>query len=160
MKLINFSGLLLIAVLIITMTGCEKIVRGPQGPQGPLGEQGPPGPEGNRGPIGDPGTVDSVQVYYSSEWAHVQDLKDSAGIRYGILPAPMITKDVMNSGVVLVYYRYKDQYIYKMPFKGTYTSKNTINYRLQPGKVIIESTYDMEHVSDYEYFRYSIIKVK
>jgi len=158
MKLTLFSGALIIA-LLIGVVSCEKIVRGPQGAEGTIGEQGPQGPAGDTGPIGDPGTIDSVNVFYS-DWVDPDNWIDSAGSRYATIPSPEITQEVIDKGLVIVYYKYQKGstlYIYKMPFKGTYTSPHSIRAIIRVGEILIESSYDIKTADDLESFRYSIV---
>ncbi|AXE19111.1 hypothetical protein DR864_15810 [Runella rosea] len=94
-------------------------VTGPVGPNGPIGPQGPTGPQGQAGPQGPTGTAN---VIYST-WIARPYPGNGAGERPWITqsfptattpnfpswlltnPEPKVTKDIVDKGMVMIYYR-------------------------------------------------------
>ena len=70
--------------------------QGPAGPEGPTGPQGPAGPQGPQGPAGEDGA--NIQSYLL-----VNQSVTLTGFTKFTIPA--ITQDIVDSGVVLVYFR-------------------------------------------------------
>ncbi len=95
----------LVAVAML-FNACSK--EGPAGPAGAKGDQGAPGPGGPAGPAGPAGTAN---VIYSA-WLKVtfQEDRNQAGDTlygyYADVPAPKLTKDILNMGEVKVYFNY------------------------------------------------------
>lgn len=111
MKKIEFkykisANLLTVFALMILVISCE----GPEGPAGPAGQAGAQGPAGSQGPAGtqgatgNPGEMGTDNVFFSSwinnSWTGMPDnyVRDT-------IPAPQVTDEILNTGVVVVYYR-------------------------------------------------------
>ncbi|MEN0054327.1 MAG: hypothetical protein AAGC65_11690 [Mucilaginibacter sp.] len=70
--------------------------QGPAGPEGPTGPQGPAGPQGPQGPAGEDGA--NIQSYLLVN----QTVTLTGFTKFNI---PAITQDIVDSGVILVYFR-------------------------------------------------------
>lgn len=87
---IRFASLVLMAVIA---SACVRVQDGPQGPQGP------PGQDGNANVI-------SINYQATSEnWYDVGNPGEDDYFLALDLDVPEITSDIVNSGLVLVYYR-------------------------------------------------------
>ncbi|WP_186755732.1 collagen-like protein [Echinicola salinicaeni] len=129
----------IICLLVVTLSLNSCIYKeGEVGPKGIQGEQGPQGEVGELGPKGENGELESLNVFYS-DWKSNEFIGEGREWKSEIL-APEITDEVLNSGVVNMYYFLSGKYIYKMPYEGTYTSTNKVTYELYEGKVVIIST--------------------
>jgi len=102
----KISGLLLCIALTLSCEGPE----GPVGAQGPQGSQGQSGPAGNQGPVGQQGPdgaqgeVGTENVFFSG-WINNTWTKTDDNQVWDTIPAPQISNDVLNQGVIAVFYR-------------------------------------------------------
>ncbi len=88
-----------IALLAISSIACTRVVDGPQGPQGP---QGPPGFNGRDG------NANVWSINYAaldSDWYDVGVSGEDGYFLALDLNVPEIDSDILNNGLVLVYYR-------------------------------------------------------
>jgi len=93
MKCTCFSSLL--AGIMLLFAACE----GPEGPIGPPGPPGPPGLDGNA-------NVFSINyVIIADDWVDDGQPGDPEFFRFLDLSVPEITQDIVDNGLVLVYYR-------------------------------------------------------
>lgn len=127
MKIINrFFGLLVMVSLIVACSA-EDGEDGAMGPQGPAGEQGEQGPEGEQGPAGEQGEqglageegeqgeVGTANVIYS-DWIPSEIPANIASTETSFdVDAPLLTDDILNSGVILVYGRSAASRVYGLP---------------------------------------------
>lgn len=74
--------------------------QGPQGPEGPTGPQGPTGPAGPQGPTGSTGADGTMSV---KSYLLINKSVTLTGFTNFAIPA--ITQDIVDSGVVLAYFR-------------------------------------------------------
>ena len=104
----RFFGLLIIASLIFACSA-EDGEDGAIGPAGPQGAQGPIGPEGEKGDTG------SANVIYSA-WIPTT-LPDPINATTAIfnMPAPGLTAEIRDTGVILVYGRAFTNDVYQLP---------------------------------------------
>lgn len=104
----RFFGLLIMASLLFACSA-EDGEDGAIGPQGPAGAQGPAGDQGEQGELG------TANVIYS-DWI-------PSGIPTNILSnqaafdvdALLLTDEIINSGVILVYGRFSPSLVYGLP---------------------------------------------
>lgn len=136
---------------------------GPEGPQGPIGETGPQGPEGSQGPPG------SANVIYS-DWMRLGDVAEeyvttllSRNYAAYDLPAPELTQELIDQGIVLVYFRLLGA-VSPLPITlGGFSDAEpyTITFNAsQPGKIIILSQYldnTVNTLANSSEFRYVLI---
>ena len=110
MKHFSFFALLTLMGLAFFIVGCSKT--GPAGPAGPAGPQGAQGATGAQGPQGDANvTVDTFSLT-SSQWLYNSQysMETSPGTyteyftRYHTVTLPALTKGIIDSGLVLVYF--------------------------------------------------------
>lgn len=94
MKKITFLFSAFAFILAIAFTSCSK-----EGPAGPQGDQGIQGPKGDPGPKGETG---SANVIYSA-WLNVT-YNDGVAV----VNAPKLTKEILNSGEIKVYWNAGD----------------------------------------------------
>ena len=103
MKRINIPTILF-AMLAIFVSCSEDGAPGDIGPPGPQGEQGTQGGQGLQGEQGEPGTANVVYsewfIISQSDWIGLGTAKLT-----GEIPAPELNQEIMNKGVVLVYFR-------------------------------------------------------
>ena len=108
MKLTHwFFGMLCITLLVLSCSK-EDGQDGATGPQGPQGEQGPAGPQGAQGEQGETGAqgeTGSANVIYSA-WVD-SELADNiiTTSAFFSIDAPLLTDDIIDEGVILVYGR-------------------------------------------------------
>ncbi|MEM7656554.1 MAG: hypothetical protein AAF399_10530 [Bacteroidota bacterium] len=89
---------------IAFLSSCS--VDGPQGPRGPQGPQGPPGATGADG------NANVISINYAADAGHWYDVGTPGVEGYFLaldLEVPEITADIVEFGLVLVYYRADDQ---------------------------------------------------
>lgn len=129
---------------IIIMTMCSLFLMtscyedGIEGPVGDVGEQGLQGPKGDKGPTGEDASEEVLEEF-RSEWIS-NEFSGSDREWTSELNAPEITDEVLERGVITVFYFLNGTYIYKLPYEATYGSTNKVTYELAPGKLIINST--------------------
>lgn len=106
--------------LVMCLPGCSK--DGETGPPGPPGEQGIPGEQGEQGIPGSDG-LDGNAYVISSDWTTLVDddwtPTGTATARFAILNAPDITREHMDSGLILVYLLRRipaSEPVYSLPF--------------------------------------------
>ncbi len=99
-----YTVLSVLLALSTIAIGCE----GPTGPQGVQGLQGEVGPQGPQGLQGSPGTANVIY----SDWLRLGDVSSLADTtilnrNYAMyhLPAPELTQEINDYGVVIVYYK-------------------------------------------------------
>jgi hypothetical protein len=101
-----FWGTFLSMFLAVSIVGigCE----GPTGPDGPQGPQGVQGDTGQQGPEGPPGTANVIY----SDWLRLGDVAAESDTtilsrNYAMydIPAPELSRDMMDNGAIMVYYR-------------------------------------------------------
>jgi hypothetical protein len=81
-----------------------------EGPIGPRGPQGPQGPSGPQGPAGQ--SADVISINYAADASHWYDVGVPGEDGYFLaldLEVPEITQDIVDFGLVLVYYRIDNQ---------------------------------------------------
>lgn len=128
LKMSSFTvrTLFLFSFAAVLFTGCTK-----EGPAGPQGEPGPAGPQGPSGPQGQAGTNGTANVFYSA-WITIRlSATSEPAIFVQQINASNITADVVDKGVVLMYYQYAD-FIYPLPTKPLW-----FNY--QAGRIMLYS---------------------
>ena len=105
MKTFILKYLLIIvsSISLIFIMNCE----GPEGPTGPAGTQGPQGEQGTEGPEGPAGTANVI----NSEWITLSDLEAPSDTTFlsrtynkWEISAPEITQEIIDQGVILVYF--------------------------------------------------------
>lgn len=105
MKTSIFKCLIVIlsSISLIFLMNCE----GSEGPTGPAGAQGPQGDVGPQGPQGPEGTANVIY----SEWITLSDLEAPSDTTFlsrtynkWEIPAPEITQEIIDQGVILVYF--------------------------------------------------------
>jgi len=104
MKKNTFLSVVTTALMVFSMS-CE-------GPQGPIGPVGPPGVPGPPGPPGSGGAAEVFSINYSiiaDDWIDEGQPGDAEFFRFIDLSVPEITDDIVNSGLVLAYYRVDGQ---------------------------------------------------
>lgn len=149
-----------LAILLISLAFTQAC-KGPEGPAGPAGV-GTPGQTGPAGPAGPAGTAN---VFYSS-WAAAgpwgKTTYNSLVRSYIDIPAPRLTQDVLDKGVVLVYGKVNtsDNYVRQLPItlKSQFTEE-FIDYTLSINSLRIWSTpiaATVDPSSAYQ-FRYVVI---
>ncbi|NDV46006.1 hypothetical protein D0T49_02995 [Paludibacter sp. 221] len=134
--------LFLLAVIALTFSSC--ILEGPQGPKGDPGRDG--------------ASVVSIDDYMVTNYnsRYVWRFNDDVGVYYCELPAPRLTGDVYNNGVVHIYIEMEDnvgnlyqqplpKILYNLDNNGNQYSEN-IDFEYTVGKIIMYYT-----VSDYYY---------
>jgi hypothetical protein len=147
-----------IAILLLSLVFVQAC-KGPEGPQGPAGTSTP----GADGAPGAPGPAGSANVFHSSwtkagSWGKI--LYNSIDRFYIDVPAPRITQDILDKGVVLVYAKVNDSNVRPLPL--TIKSKFTeefIDFSLSVTSLRIWSTpieANVEPSTTYE-FRYVVI---
>ncbi|EMS30926.1 Phage tail fiber protein [Mariniradius saccharolyticus AK6] len=98
-----FLGGLAIISLSIACEGPEGPA-GAIGPAGPQGVAGAQGPAGTKGPNGIQGETGTENVFFSNwitnTWTRMPD-----NYVWDTIPAPQITEEILNRGVVVAYYR-------------------------------------------------------
>ncbi|HRP34149.1 MAG TPA: collagen-like protein [Agriterribacter sp.] len=164
MKRLNFP-LTLIALFVagVFLASCTK--EGPAGPAGQAGAQGAPGPTGAQGPAGTKGDPGTANVIYS-DWKNVTF--DENGL--GILPAPELSNDILNTGSVKVYWNLftKDEpFVVSLPcsvFPGLLfddleddAPNIVINPYLAKDTILLSANYNVSSVSGQSQFRYILI---
>jgi hypothetical protein len=95
---------------LMVFMGLSLACEGPEGPIGAIGPAGPQGaagnqgPAGTQGPTGTQGQMGADNVFFSSwitnTWTRMPD--NFVG---DTIPAPQITEEILNKGVVVAYYR-------------------------------------------------------
>lgn len=146
MKKIRTIQILMLCAAI-WLSACTK--RPEIGPQGPVGEQGPPGEPGAKGPSGDPGASGTIKVI-TSDWLSFP-FTGSGRNWTGTINAPEITQEVLDKGTVAVYYFLNNQFIYKLPYKGTYASTNWVKANVSLGTITIQSTTNLTVNTKFRY---------
>ncbi len=94
---------LMIAALFF-LASCE----GDVGPVGPVGPPGPQGPSGPQGPAGESATFSIKFSVFSTDWSSVGEVGDDGHFLFLNIEVPEITADIVENGIVLVYYRAND----------------------------------------------------
>ena len=90
----NFKRItFLFAIICFTFFACE----GPEGPEGPQGTQGIQGVEGPQGTEGNANVSVTIFTIYDSQWSK------SGSIWYYNTSLSIITSDIANNGIVLVF---------------------------------------------------------
>lgn len=141
------------------LTSCSK-----EGPTGPAGAQGTAGPSGAQGPAGPKGDAGTANVIYS-EWKDVSF--DENGL--GILQAPGLSNEILNSGAVKVYWNLftkDDPFIVSLPcsvipsilFDVADTAPDiVINPYLSKDTIALISNYNVSSEQGISQFRYILI---
>jgi hypothetical protein len=134
----QFKFLMPVLAAALLMLSCTK--EGPEGPQGVQGNAGPQGATGAPGPAG------TANVIYSN-WLSFQQLQrdtivDGTNLKVNHLPAHDLTQNIIDRGVILVYWRYLTTVI-QLPYTsdaGTGTGPDktsTISYIPKPNVIYI-----------------------
>ncbi|HTN06410.1 collagen-like protein [Agriterribacter sp.] len=140
----QFTFLMPVLAAALLMLSCTK--EGPEGPQGTTGTPGPAGPQGPQGTTGAPGPAGTANVIYSN-WLSFQQLQrdtivDATNFKVNHLPAPDLTQNIIDRGVILVYWRYLTT-VFQLPYTsdaGTGTGPDktsTISYIPNPNVIYI-----------------------
>ena len=164
MKKLTFqiAAIAFVAVSVL-FTSCSK-----EGPEGPAGATGAPGPTGAQGPAGakgDKGDPGTANVIYSS-WLNVTF---NNGI--GQISAPKLTKDILNSGEIKVYwnmYTSDDPFIVQVPcvvplviFTGNEDDQDESDIYIDPyfetGAIHLIANYNLTSNNGVSQFRYILI---
>ena len=114
--ILNVKDFIVLGLAVVLVSSCTK--EGPEGPQGPQGQAGTPGQQGPAGPQGQTGTTN---VFYS-DWITI-NLKSTSNpdIFVQEIKSASLTADIVNSGVVLMYYQFAD-FVYPLPLKPMWFS--------------------------------------
>lgn len=110
-----------VALSVVAVSGCkgDDGPTGPAGPQGPTGApgatgpQGPAGPAGPQGPTGNANVKATIVTVKSNQWlwnatywySHITNGAVGVFTRYADIDEPLITDDILNEGMVLVFFR-------------------------------------------------------
>ena len=141
------------------LTSCSK-----EGPTGPAGAQGTAGPSGAQGPTGPKGDAGTANVIYS-EWKDVSF--DENGL--GILQAPGLSNEILNSGAVKVYWNLftkDDPFIVSLPCSvipsilfdvDDKAPDIVINPYLSKDTIALISNYNVSSEQGISQFRYILI---
>ena len=152
------------AIIVITMVGIFISSCSKEGPAGPAGAQGTAGPAGAQGPTGPKGDAGTANVIYS-EWKDVSFAEN----RIGILPAPGLSNEILNSGAVKVYWNLftkDDPFIVSLPcsvlptilFDVDDTAPDiVINPYLSKDTIGLISNYNVSSEQGISQFRYILI---
>ncbi|QLG43796.1 collagen-like protein [Costertonia aggregata] len=97
----RFFTVLFVGTLFIACSP-EDGEDGAIGPQGIQGEQGPTGPEGPQGEQGEPGTANVIYSGWIDSEFDNNIIATSASFS---IDAPLMTEDIINTGVILVFGR-------------------------------------------------------
>lgn len=96
------SYYMVISLVVVFFAACE----GDIGPPGPIGLQGPPGPAG---PAGTPGVGQAFSINFDireEDWfTPATGVDENSELFLDITDIPEITEQIVESGIVLVYYR-------------------------------------------------------
>jgi hypothetical protein len=122
---------LFILMVFFVLLGCSK-----QGPAGLTGPQGPVGPGGSKG---DTGTANVIYSKWDSSFSGTS----------AIWNVPQITRSILDSGVILVYFR-AGAATYQLNYS---VGSTFIIYWAVPGQIQIVASGDLAQYS----FRYVII---
>lgn len=152
MRKINllFLSFILSTALLSSCKG-DKGDTGPAGSNGANGQNGltgPVGPTGPTGPAGPAGATGTANVIYSN-WINV-NFGNTGPFWEGILNAPGVTQLVIDRGMVKIYLRTPEMYVFELNYvtsNGTY-----IHNFLTPGQITIRSSYNATYP-----YRYIII---
>jgi hypothetical protein len=118
-------GYLAMAFLVVGLASCSK--DGDTGPAGAVGAAGAAGPAGSVGPAGADGAVGTANVIYSPKFTIAEadwTVSISGRFQFADVAVPMLTQEILDTGVVLVYRFSKtgggdDEYIYNpLPYFG------------------------------------------
>jgi hypothetical protein len=109
--ILNVKDFFILGLAIILVSSCTK-----EGPQGPQGKKGPPGTPGQPGPAGPQGQTGTTHVFYS-DWITI-NLRPTSNpdIFVQEIKSTGLTADIVNTGVVLMYYQFAD-FVYPLPHK-------------------------------------------
>jgi hypothetical protein len=109
--ILNVKNFIVFSLALISLASCTK-----EGPQGPEGAPGPAGAPGQPGPAGPQGQTGNANVFYS-DWITINLRPTSEpDIFVQEIKSTSLTADVVNTGVVLMYYQYAD-FVYPLPLK-------------------------------------------
>ena len=132
--------------LVFALASCKKGDPGAEGPTGQAGidgsngADGATGPKGATGPQGPAGATGTANVIYSG-WAYAKNFRDTttdnSQLRAADLPAPKLTSEILEKGVVAVYLSFGGG-VYLLPYTSYAGGKlNTISYLPRVGHFII-----------------------
>src|SRR5690606_11504048 len=120
--------------------------QGPQGPQGPAGPRGATGATGPQGPQGPQVPAGTANVIFSNWMSFQQSQRDTTIdgtlLKVNHLPAPRLTQNIIDRGVVIVYWRYLNTVVH-LPYtsdagSGVGPAKtSTLNFVPKPGVIYI-----------------------
>lgn len=105
-------------VLALSFVGCT----GAQGPVGATGPQGPSGTPGATGPTGPQGPTGTANVIYSAwksaaaSWNAKTDF--GRATQSSFINAPEVTQTIIDSGLVMVYFRSSNNGVQTLPYTG------------------------------------------
>lgn len=124
----------------LCLISCVK--DGEVGPPGEKGVQGPQGPQGDKGPKGEDADTKQVELY-ASDW--FDSAFTGSGTNWSFtIPASQITQEVLDKYIVHVYFlNLSGNFLYKLPYKGTYDSPNKVIANTKVGEIEIQSTYNV-----------------
>ena len=174
-----FKVLFYLAIASLTLVACspEDGEDGAIGPQGPQGEQGPQGPqgepgqdgaEGAQGEQGEQGEPGTANVIYS-DWIDSEFDDDifTTSASFSI-DAPLMTEDIIDEGVILVYGRSfpapvtNDTDVYALPVVFGAARQQSYYYRAETTgqlDIVVVANEEGEPVGNpfFEVFRYVLI---
>ena len=107
---------------------------------GDTGPAGPPGPEGPQGPAGSPNVIYSP--WRSAQAAQRDTVIDGSNVKYIVIPAPELTNEILQNGVILVYMRFSTT-IMPLPYTSDAGSgigpdkANTVSFFPEVGRLVI-----------------------
>lgn len=111
--------LVIISALALT-TACKKPEKGDMGPAGPSGAAGVTGATGVTGAVGATGSTGSANVIFSawqtSPTASRDTTVDGTCMRIRHLYAPSLTQGILDSGLVITYFRVGSIGPYQLPY--------------------------------------------
>jgi hypothetical protein len=96
-----FIGLFLFASIALCLISCQKGATGPQGLAGANGETGPGGPDTVIYSLWIPVTMSIAETY-------VDSIGNTDTLFSDNIPAPVITQDILDSGMILSYLSFID----------------------------------------------------
>lgn len=136
---IKFLSYLVLAVLIVSCSkdDGEDGATGAQGEQGPAGAMGADGQEGAQGETGEQGATGTANVIYS-DWIDSEFAANIASSSASFsISAPLMTDDIIDEGVVLVFGRSNpslingDTNVYALPIVFGAARQQSYYFRLE-----------------------------
>lgn len=108
-------------VLALSFVGCS-------GSQGPIGATGPSGTSGATGPQGPTGTANVIYSAWKNAAANWNAKTDfGRATQSSFISASEVTQTVIDSGLVMVYFRYSNNGVQTLPYTGGFGAVWTLS---------------------------------